>query len=210
MAEPLRIPSDLQVQGNIVWTGTHPPIDRANFTQENLKRFSLNPSLWRVWDAIGTALGSPAADDLGITAGVFGTGTPYLTAGDNKANGAVTTRYARQMFTLPTSYVAGETVQFAFAAGMLTTIADVSATVDVEIFKSLRTTLITGSDLVTTAAQSINSLTFAELTFTVTPTSLSPGDTLDIRIAIACRDNATGTAVTPAIAAAELLLDIKG
>jgi hypothetical protein len=93
---------------------------------------------------------------------------------------------------------------------MLTTVADTSATIDVEAYESAKTTLKTGSDLVTTAAQSINSLTFADKAFDLTVTDLSPGDQLDIRFTVAVVDAATGTAVTAALASVELLLDIKG
>jgi len=82
--------------------------------------------------------------------------------------------------------------------------------VDVELYESNLDTTKTGSDLVTTAATTMNSLTFAAKAFDVTSTTLGPGDFLDIRISIACNDAATGTAVTPAIAHAELVLDIKG
>jgi hypothetical protein len=56
----------------------------------------------------------------------------------------------------------------------------------------------------------INSLVLAAKSFTITPSGLVAGDTLDVRIAIACTDAATGTAVTPTIAAIDLLCDIRG
>ncbi len=71
---------------------------------------------------------------------------------------------------------------------------------------------ITGisADLITTAATTINSLTFTTKLFVVTPAALIAGDVLDVRIAVACNDAATGTAVTATIAAIDLLADIKG
>lgn len=148
-------------------------------------------------------------DDLAITQAAFGTGLPYLTTGDVKAAGTMTRR-ARTMFTIPPEYVAGATVQFRFAAGMVTTVADTTATVDVECYKSARTTVKTGSDLVTTSATSINSVTFGEKAFDLTAGGLSPGDVLDIRVTVAVNDAAGSTAVIGAIAHAEVLLEVKG
>ena len=204
-----RFPNNVTVEGDLTITGSLLPLlPRASLVQADVQAYDLPTTDWRVWDAYQTPLGTAAADDLGITTGTFSTGLPYITSGDSKAT--ATTRYARILFTLPPEYVAGETVQLRFAAGMLTTISDTSATVDAECYLSARTTLITGSDLVTTAATTINSLTFTEKVFAITSTSLVPGSVLDIRVKIAITDAATGTAVIGAIAHAELQCDIKG
>ncbi len=147
-------------------------------------------------------------DDLAISSVAFATGLPYVTTGDVKAISV--TRYARVTVQIPECYVAGETVQLRISGGMLTTVASSSATVDVECYKSSRDTLKTGSDLCATAAQSINSLTFANKDFDITATSLSAGDWLDIRLTIATVDVATVTAVIAALAAIELMVDCKG
>lgn len=163
----------------------------------------------RVHDAYQTNLpGTAATDDLALIGGTFGTAPPTVSAGDLKAAGA-TTRYARFQIQLPECYDAGETVTLSISAGMVTTVADTSCTLDVECYKLDKITGI-GSDLCATAATTINSLTFADVAFTITPTSLEPGDVFDVRIAIACNDAATGTAVTPTIASIDLLCDIKG
>jgi hypothetical protein len=163
----------------------------------------------RVWDAFHSNLpGTAAADDLALIGGTFGTAPPMIQAGDLKAAGA-TTRYARFEYTLEECYDDGETVSLILSAGMRTTIADTSCTVDVECYKHDKIGGIS-ADLCATAAQSINSLTFADKSFTITPTTLVKGDVLDVRIAIACNDAATGTAVTPTIGNIDFALDIKG
>ena len=163
----------------------------------------------RVWNAYQTNLpGTAATDDLALIGGTFGTAPPTISAGDLKAAGA-TTRYARFQVQLPECYESGETVALSISAGMVTTIADTSCTVDVECYKIDKITGI-GSDLCATAAVTINSLTFGAKTFTITPSGLVAGDVFDVRVAIACTDAATGTAVTPTIAAIDLLCDIKG
>jgi hypothetical protein len=67
-----------------------------------------------------------------------------------------------------------------------------------------------GSNLYTDAAVSINSTTLADKTFTINGTGLAAGDWLDIRMAVAVNDAATGTAVTGIVGDVALRLDIKG
>jgi hypothetical protein len=148
-------------------------------------------------------------DDLAISSGAFATGLPYIHTGNLKSAGSVT-RYARTMFTIPPEFVSAGAFQFRFASGMLTTVADTAATIDCECYKTARSTLKTGSDLVSTSASSINSLSFAEKTFDVSSTGLIAGDVLDIRVAILVNDAGSSTVVDGAIAHAEALLTIKG
>lgn len=163
----------------------------------------------RVWDAYQTNLpGTAAADDLALIGGTFGTAPPTVSAGDLKAAGA-TTRYARFQVELPECYDAGETFKLVFYAGMVTTIADASCTIDIQCYKLDKITGI-GSDLCATAAIDMNSLVFAAKEFTITSSGLVAGDTFDVLLAIACTDAATATAVTPTIAAIDRLCDIKG
>lgn len=163
----------------------------------------------RVWDAFSTNLPNTAAtDDLALVGGTFGTAPPLIQAGDCKALGA-TSRYARVQVVIPECYVAAETVTINVSAGMTTTVADTTCTVDVEAYRLDKISGI-GSDLCATAATTINSLVFATKTFTITAASLSAGDVLDLRLTIACNDAASGTAVTPTIAGLDLVCDIKG
>jgi hypothetical protein len=130
-----------------------------------------------------------------------------LSAGDVKT--LASTRKARALVALPPEYVAGETVKLVVSAGVKTTVASTSVTVDFQAYTTDRDGAVDGSDLVATAATSINSLTLGDYEFTVTSTSLSPGDTLDILLSIAYSDSGTVTAVTP-VATVDLLCDIKG
>jgi len=171
--------------------------------------FPVSLASLRVWDAYHTNLpGTAAGDDLALVGGTFGTAPPTVSAGDLKAAGA-TTRYARFAVKLPECYDAGETVTLSLSAGVVTTIADVSCTIDLECYK-LDAVGGIGSDICTTSATTINSLVFGSKVFTITPSGLFAGDVFDVRIAIACNDAATGTEVTPTIAAINLVCDIKG
>ena len=205
----VRIDDDLRVTGNLTVNGSLPSFGRSQLTQDSNEVYGIDLTDLRVHDAVQTALpGTSANDDLGISGNTVGTDSIHLTTGDLKAAGA-TTRYARFMFALPAEYEDGETVTLRLSAGMETTVADTSATIDAQAYKSDRETGV-GSDICATAAQSINSLTMADKDFTITPTSLTAGDTLDIRIAVAVNDGASGTAVIANVGAVELLLDVKG
>jgi hypothetical protein len=184
--------------------------DRASILRQDANAiFPIDLTALRVWDAFATNLpGTAATDDLALVGGTFGTSPPVVSAGDLKAVGA-TTRYARFQVRLPECYDSGETITLSLSAGMATTVADTSCTLDVECYKIDKVGGI-GSDLCATAATSINSLVFAAIPFTITASGLVAGDVFDVRIAIACNDAATGTAVTPTIAAIDLLADIKG
>ncbi len=200
----------IQCIGNLQVTGSITPTrPRAELTQDPLSPFPLPLTSGRVWNAIATPLGSAASDDLGISGGTWGTNSHYITAGDLKAAGP-TTRYARFELVLPAEYQAGETVQLSFNAGMGTTVAGTSCTLDAEVFVNGEDSTIDGIDLVTTSATSINSVTFAPYAFNLTASGLSPGSILDLRIAIACNDAATVTTVEPIIGSITLLADIKG
>lgn len=204
------MPTDLMVQGNIILTGSiQPAQQRTDLRQEDNVRRKIDLTDWRVWDAMATALpGTSASDDLGLVGGTFGTNSPSIQTSDLKAAGA-TTRYARVTLSLPHTYVAGQSVTIRAHAGMKTTVADASATIDFEVYRADDEGGI-GSDICATAAQSINSLTLADKDFSITPTTLLPGDTLDIRMAVTVTDAASVTAVIGIVGGIELLLDVKG
>ena len=161
----------------------------------------------RVWDAVASNLPSAAAaDDLGLVTGTWATNPVRVTAGDVKTTGS--TRRLYFAVPIPANYEDGQTIQVRIRAKMETTVADTSCTIDLEAYVGTSGTL--GSDLVTTAAQSMNSLTAASYDFTINPTGVDPGDLLECRLSIAYNDAATATAVTPAVYKIALLCDTRG
>lgn len=209
-ATTLKVPSNLDVQGDLVVRGALPSYPRSSLTQDDFAVYQLPLERFRVWDAYATALpGTSATDDLGLITGTFGTAPPYIGTGDVK--NTTITRYARVLYCLPAEYVAGQSVRVNLHAGMITTVSSGVATADIECYKLAQDgTTGVGSDLCSTAATSIKSLTFGDKPFDITATSLSAGDWLDIRVTINIVDSATATAVIGAILAAEMHLDIKG
>ncbi len=212
MANPVSLPGDLIVSGDIRVNGRiSPAIAKSNILAlAELQAFPIPLTDFRVWDAMQTLLpGTPSADDLGLVGGTFGTATPSLRSEDLKTAGA-TNKRARVLVQLPWEYEAGQSVSIRFKAGMITTTADTTATLDCEVFKlQSDPDDAIGSDLVSTAAQTINSLTFADITFVITPTGLSPGDILDVRVTAAVNDGASATAVIAGITSAKLLADVR-
>lgn len=212
MANPTSFPGDVIVAGNIRLNGTlSPPVTRANILAlAELQAFPIPLTSFRVHDAMQTLLpGTPLTDDLGLVGGTFGVATPSLRTEDLKAAGATNNR-ARVLVQLPWQYEAAQSVSLRFSAGMITTVSDTTATLDCEAFKyQADPDDAIGSDLVSTAATTINSTTFANIDFVLTATALSPGDILDVRITTAVNDGATGTAVIAGITAAWLLCDVR-
>lgn len=202
---------DVRVSGAITVkdTGVSAQTRATILKQDALAIFPVPMTSLRVWDAYQTNLpGTAATDDLALIGGTFATAPPTISAGDLKAAGA-TTRYARFETELPECYDPGETFILALYAGMVTTVADASCTIDIQCYKLDKITGI-GSDLCATAATTMNSLVFGAKSFTITPSGLVAGDKFDVRIAITCTDAATVTAVTPTISAIERWCDIKG
>lgn len=212
MASPVTLPGDLIVAGSIRLNGTlSPAVAKANILAlAELQPFPIPLTNFRVWDAMQTNLpGTPATDDLALIGGTFATGTPSIRTEDLKALGA-TNKRARFLVQLPWEYVAGESITLRFKAGMITTVAGASATLDCEAYKLQDDPdNAIGSDRVTTAATTMNSLVFSDIDFVLTPTGLSPGDILDVRITMAINDGAAVTAVIGGLTSCKLLCDVR-
>jgi hypothetical protein len=212
MASPVTIPGDLVVAGSIRVNGTiSPPLAKSGILAlAELQAFPVPLTDFRVWDAMQTNLpGTPATDDLGLVGGTFGTATPSLRSEDLKTLGA-TNKRARVLVQLPWEYQSGQSVTLRFKAGMITTAADGSATLDCEAYKLQDDPDdAIGSDLVSTSATTMNSTAFGNIDFTITPTSLSPGDILDVRVTCAVSDAASAAAVIAAISSVKLLCDVR-
>lgn len=184
-------------------------IARSKLAQDNLATYPVQLTDFRVHDDLAANLPATSSnDDLGLHTDDPATGSPSLRSYDVKGAGAVTL-YARTQINLPPEYVDGETVTIRLHTGMLTTISDGTATVDVECYESDEEGGV-GADLCSTVAQSCNSLTLEDKDFAITSTGLAAGDILDVRIAMAINDGTTGATVQGIIGAVKLLCDIKG
>ena len=182
-------------------------IEASKMEQRVLAEYIVPRDAFRVWDSITTNPVSAASnDDLGLVTGTWGSSVNKITAGDCKA--ATTTRRIYFSVPVPANYDDGQTIQLRVRAKMETTLSDGTCTIDAESYIANDGTLT--SDLVSTAAQSMNSLTAANYNFTLSSGSVDPGDLIEVRLTIACVDSATATAVTPAIYEVALLCDTRG
>ena len=93
---------------------------------------------------------------------------------------------------------------------MVTTVSDGTAVVDVEAYLSNDEGAVSGSDLVSSAAASVNSLTAAENSFVLDGSGLVPGSVLNIRVRASVVDSATATAVILRVGRVTCQADVKG
>lgn len=184
-------------------------LQRSKLAQRTLATLGVNLTDLRVWDALATNLpGTPTADDLGLVTGTWGTDAPYVGTGDLKAAGATTMR-AGFFARVPHDFELSATLVLSVWAGMVTTIADVSATVDVEAWRIDKDGTLGAADICTTSATTINALGALEKQFTLDSDTISAGDMLLFRVSVAINDGATATAVIGQIAAIDLLADLR-
>ncbi len=215
MANATTLPGDLVVPGVARLTEGISPLLAPNkvLAVSALQSVAVPMTAWRKWDAYATPLtASPATDDLGLIGGTFGTSAPTLQTDDLAANGAPVSYYARAEIEIPHNYIAAGSAKIRVHAGMLTTIADQDATVDVVAYLSDKDETVTG-DLVTDApvANNMNSIAspFAVIDFALTATSLTPGAILDVRIHVSGDDNGAAGVIKGCVAAVELLVDVR-
>lgn len=205
-AVSMTIPANAVVNASV---SADAAIERSKLQLESLAEYPVKLTDFRVWDALQTNLpGTSSSDDLGLIGGTFGSASPVLQTYDVKAAGAVTLR-ARTTINLPVEFGSAETVNIRVRGGMTTTVADNSATVDIEAYKIDEFGGIS-ADLCATAAQTINSLTSADKDFVISSSTLSAGDQLDVRVSVAVNDAATGTAVKATLGKVSLLCDVRG
>lgn len=156
----------------------------------------------RVHDAVQTLLPTSAGtDDLGLVDGSYGTGLSELRGSD--FGGTTVDQYARYLLPLHTDYVNAGAISIVLRAGMLTTVSDGTATVDV-VCHAITAAGVTSADICATAAQSINSLTLAAKTFSITPTDRVPGDLLDVKVRVQGSDTGNAGVMIPVIQALTL------
>lgn len=125
---------------------------------------------------------TPGSSELGLADTL---GSPLAGTTTNGGATATGSDSALWLVALPSSYAAGESVKVRIRA-KVTAARTVSATIDAVVKKI--SDGAAGSDICATAAQSINSTTYANKEFTITATSLSAGDLLAVQITAAADD----------------------
>lgn len=145
-----------------------------------------------IWDATTiTQLGTTptSADDFGVTMGTYATSDPTLRSSDAKTT--TVTSKVRYRVQVPANYVAGQPFGIRLNGGMVTTIANGTATQVPAAYRRGAPTV----NIVQTAAKSINTLVGGDNDFVCDPTNLQPGEVLDVVVTQVVTDSGTGTAV---------------
>lgn len=183
-------------------------IDRVDLTTDSLAAYPVPLTGVRVHDALATNLTATAtADDMGLITGTPGTDAPTLQGVD--FGGTSTDEKCGFQYVLPPEYVDAGQIQVIVRGAMLTTLSDGTATVDVECWPQNDDGAAT-ADICATAAQSINSLTPADKTFTITGTSRIRGDVLNIRVSFAGSDAGNLGVMIPEISKITVKHDVRG
>jgi hypothetical protein len=163
----------------------------ASVSVDTLTR-QLNLAEARVHDAPMTLIPTTAAnDDLGLTAGTFGTASPRIVGAD--FGGTTEDKYTRFVgVDLPEDFRAGMGLTLRVRAGMAV-VSDGTCTLDVLAFRNDGDATVTG-DLYAGAAVTINSATLSNEDFVLDTTALVPGDTLDIKLRVQGSDTGNAAA----------------
>lgn len=183
-------------------------LGRIKLIQEALVPIPIPLTSCRIWNNYALLLtNNPNNDDLGIAQGTSGTDAPTIQSDD--AGGATVAQKLGLQFVLPTEYDDGKDIQLRIRAGMITTISDGTATVDVQAYLHDGDGSVAG-DACTTAAQSINNLSKANKDFVITPTGVVSGDTFDVVVTVTIIDSGNAGVMLGEISRIDKLLDIKG
>lgn len=159
-------------------------------------------------DSIDVNLPAAAADDdMGLVTGTPGTNAITLKGVD--FGGTSTDEACAFVFALPVEYVDGQSVTVRAHAGMLTTVSDGTATLDCSVWSDDGDGTVS-ADLCATAATTINSVTLADIDFTITPTALNSGDLLHVQLSFGGSDTANAGVMIPTITKLSMLLDCRG
>lgn len=183
-------------------------VARASLQQDTIQPYTMPLNNMRKSASLGELLPTTASGtDMAIISGTFGSAYPTLQGED--FGGGSTDEECAFWFTIPPEYDSGESVTLQVTAGMLTTVADGSCTLDAECYKADGSGGV-GSDLVATAAKDINSLSLSTNNFTITPTGLAAGNSLLFKLVFAGSDTGDLGVMIPTITAIAVLMDIKG
>lgn len=183
-------------------------IETSKLETRTTQIFPIPLTAGKVWDAVASNLpGTAANDDLAIVTGTWGTDAPTVQAGDVGASAS--TRYGVWEVPVPQNYRDGGTFIIRLRGGMLTTVADTSCTVDLEVYKADNDGAV-GSDLCQTSSATINSTTFANVDFTIDASAIDPGDRLFARVAIAYSDTGDAGVMIPEISNMQVRCSTRG
>ena len=208
MANPTTFPGDVVCVGDLRLTGNVTPLKNKSAVLANDSKEKVVPfSDFRIWDDNDALLPeTPATDDLGLVGGTFATNSRSIQTVD--FGGTNTTAYARADVVIPQDYVAGQSFKLRFHAGMHTTVADTTMTLDLSVYRSDEERGISADLAAAAVANNIKSVTYVDVDFIITATTLEPGDILDVRISMNGVDSGNaGADISGVIGAIKIVYD---
>ena len=178
-------------------------IARSDLTEDALAVYGIPINRLMAADGVALAIAETAGDHyLSLSANV-------ITLLGEIANNNTKTDVSYFQFILPSEYVAAEDVRIrvkhqATGAGTL----GATKTIDVEAYEQTGNGAV-GSDLVTTAAQTVTKSVWATSDFVVTATNLVAGDILIVKLTTAIQETAIAN-IQVQVDGIAVLLDVKG
>jgi len=146
---------------------------------------------------------APDATELGLA---NASGSPVVGTTTNGGSTASASEKALAVFALPAEYSDGQTISVILRA-KVTVARTVSATIDL-VAKQVEDGAL-GADICATAAQSLTT-SYADYTFTITPTGLVAGDELALEICLATNDTGGSSDGYPALAKVSVECGCRG
>lgn len=134
------------------------------------------------------------------TLGLADTGLLVVGTTTNSSGTASASETATAVIALPEDYAPGGALSVVLRA-RVSVAREVSATADL-VAQPLADGVL-AADICTTAAQALGTA-YADLTFTLTPTGLAPGDVLHLTVTLATNDTGGGSDGAPALAALDI------
>lgn len=196
------------VDGSVVSAdlATAADLARSKLAQDALAVYRIPLDQFRVFDAMQTNLpGTAATDDMAIIGGTHGTAPPLL-EGVLAAGSATETQKSRVTVKLPAEYDDGQTITLRVRCRTSAGQGEGVKTIDAEVVSNAEDGTVSG-EINTTSAITVDD-TFTDRDFTITPTSLTSGDELDILLTSVIQDG--GFDAKFQCASVALLLDIRG
>jgi hypothetical protein len=111
-----------------------------------------------------------------------------ITLLSNVANNSTATDVSEYQYRIPYNYLAGGTLSIKVNHTLFDVGTSGASTIDFSAYRQADGAV--GSDIVSTAAQSMSKGAWTESTFVVTPTTLNPGDILNIKMTTAVIETA--------------------
>jgi hypothetical protein len=178
---------------------------RTKLAEDSLARYQIE--LMRMRNATGSVMSnSSEANKFYISAGGWLSGTLQLRT--EAAQGNTKSDYLCFEFVLPPEYVAGQDVQLVISA-RYTGSGTAGTTTLYALVYELGDDGTVGGDLCTTAIQNLTS-SFADYTWTITPTGLVAGDRLMIQVEGVIQETGGSTTLYGVVGNIEMQIDIKG